>query len=145
MYIHYIDPHDPYHPPAPYDRAFDYRQDPPRRNGGPVDPLALIQPGKSPLSLIQPTRDTVGRTLDLYDGEILYADHHVGRLMKGLREMGVLDNAIVIVTADHGEEFYEHGSDKHGRSAYEEVIRCPSSWRGRARSPPGHATTAWSG
>ena len=137
MYIHYIDPHDPYHPPAPYDRAFDYRGDPPRRNGGSVDPLALIQPGKSPVSLVQPTRDTVGRTLDLYDGEILYADHHVGRLMKGLREMGVLDNAIVIVTADHGEEFYEHGSDKHGRSAYEEVIRVPfiMAWAGKI--PPG--------
>jgi arylsulfatase A-like enzyme len=133
MYVHYIDPHDPYRPPAPYDRAFDYRRDPPRRNGGPVDPLALIQAGKSPLALIQPTPDNVGRTLDQYDGEILYADHHIGRLMKGLREMGVLDNAIVIVTADHGEEFYEHGSDKHGRSAYEEVIHVPfiMAWAGR--------------
>jgi arylsulfatase A-like enzyme len=133
MYVHYIDPHDPYRPPAPYDRAFDYRRDPPRRNGGTIDPLTLIQEGKSPLALIQPTRDTVGRTLDLYDGEILYADHHVGRLIKGLREIGLLDNAIVIVTADHGEEFFEHGNDKHGRSAYEEVIHVPfiMSWPGK--------------
>jgi arylsulfatase A-like enzyme len=115
LYVHYIDPHDPYSPPPPYDRKFDYRSEPPRRAG--VDPLTLIGPGKD--------RDSVGRTLDLYDGEILYADHHVGRLLKGLEDRGVLRNALVIVTADHGEEFWEHGNEKHGRSAYEEVLHVP--------------------
>jgi arylsulfatase A-like enzyme len=122
MYVHYIDPHDPYSPPPPYDRAFDHRAAPPRRNG--VDPLSLVPPGHDP--------ERLGRVLDQYDGEILFADHHVGRLLAGLEERGLLDNTLVIVTADHGEEFFDHGNEIHGRSAYEEVIRVPFlvHWKG---------------
>ena len=124
LYIHYIDPHDPYRPPSPYDQAFDFRRDPPMRAEG-VDPLKLIPKGQE--------REKIGRTLDQYDGEILYTDSQVDRLLKGLKEMGVLDNALVIVTADHGEEFFEHGKDIHGKSLYEEVLHIPflMSWPGR--------------
>jgi arylsulfatase A-like enzyme len=124
LYLHYIDPHEPYGPPPPYDQAFDYRSDPPIRTGG-IDPLTLLSNGQD--------RERVGRILDQYDGEILYADHHVGRLLKGLEDMGVLDKALVIVTADHGEEFLEHGNDSHGRSTYEEVLRVPFLvyWQGK--------------
>lgn len=116
LYVHYIDPHAPYHPPSPFDQAFDYRRDPPVRAGG-IDPLKLLSNGQD--------RQRIGRILDQYDGEILYADREVGRLLKGLEDLGVLENALVIVTADHGEEFFEHGKDGHGRSAYEEVLRVP--------------------
>ncbi|WP_337286660.1 sulfatase [Candidatus Methylomirabilis sp.] len=116
LYVHYIDPHDPYSPPAPYDKAFDYRSDPPIRAGG-IDPLTLLSNGQD--------RERIGRILDQYDGEILYADREVGRLLKELENLGVLENALVIVTADHGEEFFEHGNDSHGRSTYEEVLRVP--------------------
>ena len=124
LYIHYIDPHDPYRPPSPYDRAFDFRRDPPMRAGG-VDPLKLIPKGQD--------REKIGRTLDQYDGEILYTDSQVDRLLKGLRETGVLDNALVIVTADHGEEFFEHGQDLHSKTVYEELLHVPfiMSWPGR--------------
>ena len=124
LYVHYIDPHDPYRPPSPYDQAFNFRRDSPMRAGG-VDPLKLLPNGQD--------REKVGRTLDQYDGEILYTDSQVDRLLKGLKEMGVLDNALVIVTADHGEEFFEHGKDIHGKSLYEEVLHIPflMSWPGR--------------
>jgi arylsulfatase A-like enzyme len=124
LYVHYIDPHDPYRPPAPYDKVFDYRRNPPRRLGD-VDPLALLPDWQD--------KDHIGQILDQYDGEILYADNHIGRLLQGLEKAGVLDNAMVIVTADHGEEFYEHGKDRHGKSAYEEVLRVPFivSWPGK--------------
>jgi len=74
----------------------------------------------------------VGRTLDRYDGEILYADEHIGRLLKGLAVQGILENALIIVTADHGEEFREHGLEGHDKSLYEEVLRVPFllSWPG---------------
>ena len=116
LYVHYIDPHEPYRPPSPFDQTFDYRRDPPIRAGG-IDPLKLLSNGQD--------RERIGRILDQYDGEILYADREVGRLLKGLEDLGVLENALVIVTADHGEEFFEHGKDSHGRSAYEEVLRVP--------------------
>ena len=117
MYVHYIDPHYPYRAPAPYDRAFDYQRDPPKRRNGTVDPRTLATRDAQ--------RDTVSKTLDQYDGEILYTDHHVGRLLDGLQAMGRLDNTIVIITADHGEEFFEHGQIGHGKSAYEEVLWIP--------------------
>lgn len=124
LYVHYIDPHFPYRAPAPYDEQFDHRRQAPLRVDG-VDPLGLLPPGND--------RHKVARTLDQYDGEIAYMDHHVGRLLDGLREQGVLDDAIVIVTSDHGEEFFEHGKDGHGKSAYEEVLRVPFlvHWPGR--------------
>jgi arylsulfatase A-like enzyme len=127
LYTHYIDPHFPYRAPAPYGARFDHRRQAPLRAGG-VDPLLLLAPGND--------RDRVARTLDQYDGEISYADHHVGRLLEGLRKRGVLDDAIVIVTADHGEEFFEHGKDGHGKSAYEEVLRVPFLVHWPARIAP---------
>lgn len=127
MYVHYIDPHFPYRAPAPWDKAFDYRKDPPRRAGN-VDPVAVAAPER---------QEWVARTLDQYDGEILYADHHVGRLLKNLDERGMLKNTLVIVTADHGEEFLDHGGIGHGRTAYEEVHRIPLMMRWPGRIPAG--------
>jgi arylsulfatase A-like enzyme len=124
LYVHYIDPHFPYRAPDPYDEQFDHRRQAPLRADG-VDPLSLVPPGND--------GHKVARTLDQYDGEISYVDHQLGRLLDGLRQQGILDEAIVIVTADHGEEFFEHGKDGHGKSAYEEVLRVPFlvHWPGR--------------
>jgi arylsulfatase A-like enzyme len=127
LYVHYIDPHYPYRPPAPWNTAFDHRKDAPRRAGG-VDPAGIVPPER---------RDWTARTLDQYDGEILFADHHVGRFLKELEGRGALDNTLVIVTADHGEEFYDHGDIGHGRTAYEEVLRVPLLMRWPGRVPAG--------
>lgn len=127
MYVHYIDPHYPYRPPAPWDKAFDHRKDSPRRAGN-VDPVAVTRPDR---------QERLARTLDQYDGEILFADHHVGGLLKGLDAQGVLKNSLVIVTADHGEEFFDHGGIGHGRTAYEEVLRVPLLMRWPGRIPAG--------
>lgn len=70
--------------------------------------------------------DTFGDTdMDRYDGEIAYADHEFGRLLKGLDELGLADTTVVAVTADHGEEFHEHGGRYHGRTLYNELLRVP--------------------
>lgn len=116
LYIHYLDPHWPYRPPAPYDQAFNYRTDPPRRAEG-SDPLKLPPNKKAP--------ERIGRILDQYDGEILYTDAQIARLLQGLEQLGLLKDALVIVTSDHGEEFYEHGRAGHGQSVYEELLRVP--------------------
>ena len=66
------------------------------------------------------------KDLDRYDAEIAYADRHVGFLLEHLRQKPeVWKDTIVIVTADHGEEFKEHGGRRHARTCYEEVIRVP--------------------
>lgn len=60
----------------------------------------------------------------LYDGCINYADEQVGRLIRELKELGLYDEALLIVTSDHGEEFVEHGRFLHDQS-YEEIAHIP--------------------
>jgi arylsulfatase A-like enzyme len=62
---------------------------------------------------------------DRYDEEILYMDHHVGRLFEGMKRLGVYDDTLIVVTADHGELLGEHGKMGHGATLYEEEIRVP--------------------
>jgi hypothetical protein len=73
----------------------------------------------------------------LYDCQIMKADESVGMIADSLRAWGCLDQSMIIVFADHGEEFLEHGSIDHGQTVYEETIRvplivfCPSLIKGR--------------
>jgi arylsulfatase A-like enzyme len=64
------------------------------------------------------------RLRDLYDGEVWHADQLFRQLLDGLRNAVVLDHTIVVLTADHGEEFGEHGGVQHGR-LHEEHLRIP--------------------
>ncbi len=101
LFLHYMDPHDPYmeHPYSGrgYARASDANPDP-----------ALLE------TFVQ-----------LYGGEVRYLDEHLGRLFDWLKQAGLYDNALIILTADHGEEFQEHGGWWHGETLYEEQIRVP--------------------
>src|SRR5678809_755435 len=60
-----------------------------------------------------------------YDQEARYTDDHVGPFLAHLAKLGLGDQSIVIITADHGEEFGEHGSMGHGRTLHQEVLRVP--------------------
>jgi len=62
---------------------------------------------------------------DLYDAEVREVDHAVGRLLAGLKAQGKLDNTLIVVTSDHGEEFAEHDHFEHGWSLYEEQLAVP--------------------
>jgi arylsulfatase A-like enzyme len=61
----------------------------------------------------------------LYDGEIRYVDDNLGRLFNALKKMGIYDDSLVILTSDHGEEFWDHGRYYHGHSMYNEVLSVP--------------------
>jgi arylsulfatase A-like enzyme len=65
------------------------------------------------------------RNIDLYDGEIAYADFHLGRLFSYLESSGLLDHTIVMITADHGEAFGEHGEYFHASRPYREQVHVP--------------------
>jgi arylsulfatase A-like enzyme len=62
---------------------------------------------------------------DLYRGEVKHADEEVGKFLAELKAKGLYDDAMVIVTADHGEEFFEHGGFWHGTTLYDEQIHVP--------------------
>jgi arylsulfatase A-like enzyme len=61
----------------------------------------------------------------LYDDEVRHTDLWLGRLFDHLRRLKIYDNALIIVSADHGEEFWDHGGFEHGRTMYEEVLQVP--------------------
>ena len=122
-FVHLIDPHMPYAPPAPYDERFA---------GTKVEDLPAWPPS---LGALRAQADENLRRLcsDLYDGEIAYADAQLGRLLEALRVSGELDNTVVILHSDHGEEFWEHGGCDHGHALHEELLRVPFAivWPGR--------------
>jgi choline-sulfatase len=62
---------------------------------------------------------------DLYDSEVAFTDHHVGRLLDQLQASAFAERTIVIVTSDHGEAFGEHGMIRHGFELWEELVRVP--------------------
>ena len=63
--------------------------------------------------------------LAAYDGEVVRTDEAIATIMKTLEDSGVIDNTLVIITADHGEEFKEHGGFYHKTTVYEEQVHVP--------------------
>ncbi len=61
----------------------------------------------------------------LYDAEIRSADEALGTFFDGLKRRKLWDRSIVMLTADHGEEFYDHGGFEHNRTLYEEMLHVP--------------------
>jgi hypothetical protein len=61
----------------------------------------------------------------MYDHELLFTDHHVGRLLDGLAASGAAGRTLIVITGDHGEAFGEHGRLTHGKELWEEIIRVP--------------------
>jgi choline-sulfatase len=120
--VHFYDPHIPYDPPSPYDVMFN-------EEGGAgesgysgllMDTILAVNRGEASLSL-----QGLRMMTDLYDGEIAYTDSQIGRLLHYLRVTGLSERSLVIVTADHGEEFLEHSGLEHGRTLYQEVLHVP--------------------
>lgn len=99
-YVHYMDPHDPY---------FDH----PYNSYTIFAGQGYLDPGLTP---------EMNR---LYDGEVAYLDAHVGHLIRALKEWGLYDEALIVLTSDHGEEFNEHGGFSHGETLYREQIAVP--------------------
>ncbi len=115
LYLHTIDPHSPYDPPAEYRRRFGVSDE--AAMLGSLDALDRMRRGLLP--------QTTQVIRSLYDAEVAFNDHHLGRFLDALRERGLYDDAVIIVLSDHGEEFLEHGSLEHGRTVYGEVTHVP--------------------
>lgn len=116
LYVHYVDPHAGYFPPAAYATRFGVAEHDPLR-GDAQWPLLLSF--KAPAD----PRDTA-TLVQLYDAEIAYTDAQVGRLIDGIRAR-TKRPTYFIVLSDHGEEFGDHGGIRHGRTLYDELLRVP--------------------
>jgi arylsulfatase A-like enzyme len=131
LFVHYFDPHLPYAPPAPYDGIFETATG--SLFGSEFDLRPLLEDAATLRELLEAfTGPDWERIVSLYDGEIAYTDEAIGGLLQGLDERGLMENTLVILLGDHGEEFYEHGGLGHGHTLFDEVIRVPL-----VISPPG--------
>src|SRR2546425_416029 len=134
-YLHYMEPHDPYTPPASLRPAPPAGLQPALAAGWVRDAANRINwDGAAPLSPSE-----IGYLRGLYDGEVRAWDAELATLLEGLAKLGVRDSTLVIVTADHGEEFQEHGMLTHGAHLYQESLRVPLVISG-PRVAPGRRT-----
>jgi arylsulfatase A-like enzyme len=131
LYVHYIDPHDPYENPDVVDNRSPFETEP---YTGPItgDWIHGIYTGRIPLE--DPKRD-LAHIDALYDSEVRYVDRFIGELLATMSPE-VLADTLIVLTADHGEELYDHGGWKHGQTLYEEQIHVPLlvRWDGRVKA-----------
>jgi arylsulfatase A-like enzyme len=143
LFVHYFDAHVPYAPPAPYDTLYGQSDGVPEATFNFVSNMAIVH--RKHLGDAREVRlNRLGLTAELihaadgkpiavepelaalYAGEVSYMDEHVGRLLDGLEERGILDDALLVITADHGETFWEHADFwNHGLWVYDTTARVP--------------------
>ncbi len=115
MYIDYNDPHTPYNLGSEFqykftDLTLDYSEV--------EEVLAKKRYANVPDFLID-------YLIAIYDTEIFYLDFHIKKFFKELEELNLMDKTLIVILADHGQEFYEHGHFEHADTLYEEVIHVP--------------------
>jgi len=115
LFVHYYDNHWDYRPPEPYRSLYD-----PDYTG----PLDGTQIAREPLYSNAPDERDIRHMVALYDGEVRQTDEDLGELLAALEDKGLFRNSLIIVLADHGEEFYEHGHTSH-HGIYDELIHIP--------------------
>ncbi len=140
-YVQTIDPHVPYDPPESDLKLYDSSPyEGPVRNRNTGNLLEEFKRQKVELN----SRDRK-RLEALYDGEVTYHDRYFGHFLDGLKKLGVLDNSILIVCADHGEEFFDHESVGHGHTLYQELLHVPLVMRAPGVVPAGRRLTVEAG
>lgn len=101
LYMHFMDPHSPYAPQKSFANLFSGSN------------------GKHPYGEVEQKK------INLYDAEIKYTDHHIGTFIDFLKEKNLYDDAVIILLADHGEAFLEHGTSGHGYQLFMEEVHIP--------------------
>jgi len=118
IYAHFLPPHWPYRPPEPF--RHHYIRDPQITYWRSWMIKALLDFG-----IIDAENPDVATHHRRYMNNLLYADHVTGQLLELLRRHGLYDDALIIVTADHGEAFGEHLSFGHNTTVYDGMIKIP--------------------
>lgn len=104
-YIHYLDLHDPYRPQPPYD--------------------TLYFDNTRAEKIKSRDKFRAYKQRAFYDGQLTYIDSEIGLLFEQLKKTDFYEDTLIILTADHGEAFGEHGFFKHSYEPYDELIRVP--------------------
>jgi len=116
LFAYFWDNHYDYIPPGPYKTMFEGPdcEEIDVRN---YETASIVNDSISPKKLAY--------VLSQYAGEVRWTDDHLGRFFQLLRDKGLWDNTVIIVTADHGEEFFDHGEKGHFNNVYAETVHVP--------------------
>ncbi len=121
LYVQSHDNHTPYDPERSYSKLYH----PEPYSGFVGDALSADEQNAIGKGKRRAKDSDLAWIRALYDGEATYQDKHFGRMIAKLEELGILDQTLVVVTNDHGEEFTEHGGMGHGWTLYEEQLEAP--------------------
>jgi len=118
LWVHYFDPHDPYYARTPWVTRYTSMALTQKLN------LSKIPMNEIPYSISSFKKDhqALSNLIALYDSEINFVDSYLGELIK---RFALDKNTLIIITADHGEEFLEHDKLLHGNNLYQETIQIP--------------------
>ena len=119
LYLHASDTHGPYTPGDPWRERFEVGTPPVVTSSAALAVQAVMQKGR------QASAADVEWLKSLYDGEIAELDASIGAFVEQLRALGTLDRTLLVVVADHGEEFHDHGALSHGRTLHRELLQVP--------------------
>jgi arylsulfatase A-like enzyme len=117
LYLHFMEPHSPYDPPEAVRQRVV-----PQASRAEIDAANALLVG---LRFDQLTDAQVALLAELYQAEVAAIDAELRSLFEQLTATGFLENAVVVVAADHGEEFREHGMLLHGITLFEPGVRVP--------------------
>lgn len=124
LWVHYVDPHYPFDPPA------DFRPTVDNVTAERLNYLSSYNEEDVYTNRARLRPEDKEATIQLYDGEIAYNDVYFGQLLDEIDALGLRDNTVIVLSADHGDEFWEHDGYQHGHTLYDELIRVPLIIRG---------------
>lgn len=130
LFLLYIDPHDPYLPHP----AHEFGEDRPTRTLNGARRLLRELDNGDKQTDVELCRRIIR---NLYDGEVAHTDEHLGVLLDEVEALGLDEDTVVILLADHGEGLWDHGYRAHGQQIYQEQIHCPLVVRWPGRTEPG--------
>ncbi len=121
LLVHLFDPHLDYDPPGELASRFAAgREEPAPPLGFEAIHALTRNDGELP-----PSPEDQAHVRAIYQGEVAFVDRAIGALVDALRERGLWERTSFVLTADHGEEFWDHGGFEHGHSLYDELVRVP--------------------
>jgi len=130
LWLHYMEPHAAYDPTEPSGSL------PPSIDVSREALLRTWQPPNKTLPMVVGPDDRQALWA-LYDGEVRDADRLVGEIWDEIEAQGLADRTLLVIIADHGDEFLDHGDYGHGHSTYQELIRVPLIFVGAGVARPG--------
>lgn len=134
-----FDEHDP---GAEYNRHMDWTEDfvlsrfQEHCASGPCFIYVHVNDTHEPWDAPEPWRNMWGTSYhNLYEGDITYTDHYLGRIYSGLKQLGIFDETLIVVFGDHGTELWEHGFTEKKVNLYNEILHVPLMFHAPALLP----------